>query len=71
MQTGFGRTGEKFMFQHYGFKPDLICVGKAMGGGYPLMALPAQSVAGYDNSAPGADSPWPRSRKPLASRWDF
>ena len=40
IQAGFGRTGQKFGYEWYGgIKPDLITVGKAMGGGYPLSAL--------------------------------
>ncbi len=39
MQSGFGRTGEKFGFQHYGVTPDLICTGKGMGGGVPLSGV--------------------------------
>ena len=39
MQAGFGRTGKKFGFEHYGVKPDLICVGKAMGNGVPLSGV--------------------------------
>ena len=39
MQAGFGRTGKKFGFEHYGVKPDLICVGKGMGGGFPVSGV--------------------------------
>ncbi len=39
MQSGFGRTGKKFGFEHYDVVPDLICVGKGMGGGVPLSGV--------------------------------
>ena len=39
MQAGFGRTGCKFGFQHYGVTPDLIACGKGMGGGIPLSGV--------------------------------
>jgi len=39
MQSGFGRTGRKFGYEHYGVNPDLICVGKGMGGGYSLSGV--------------------------------
>ena len=31
---GFGRTGRAFAFQHYDFQPDLVCLSKAISGGY-------------------------------------
>lgn len=39
MQAGFGRTGKKFGFEHYGVTPDLIACGKGMGGGVPLSGV--------------------------------
>jgi len=39
VQTGMGRTGRMFAYQHFGVEPDLLLLGKAVGGGYPLAAL--------------------------------
>ena len=42
IQTGFGRTGRMFCYEHDGVVPDLIVVGKALGGG----VLPVSAVIG-------------------------
>ena len=39
IQTGFGRTGALFAFQHYNVQPDIICFAKSFGGGMPLGAF--------------------------------
>lgn len=41
VQTGMGRTGRMFAFQHFGIEPDILLLGKAVGGGYPLAVLAA------------------------------
>jgi acetylornithine/LysW-gamma-L-lysine aminotransferase len=38
VQTGFGRTGKMFAFQHYGLQPDLLCLAKSIAGGIPMGA---------------------------------
>ena len=38
VQTGFGRTGRMFAFQHYGLEPDLLCLAKSIAGGVPMGA---------------------------------
>lgn len=44
IQTGLGRTGKDFCFQHYGIKPDCLILGKALGGGiYPVSAFLADN----------------------------
>jgi len=42
VQTGCGRLGELFGFQHYGVKPDILTLGKGLGGGVPMSAVLAQ-----------------------------
>ena len=39
VQTGFGRTGSLFAFQHFDVIPDILTLAKAMGGGMPLGAF--------------------------------
>ena len=38
VQTGLGRTGEWFAFQHYGVRPDVVTIAKALGNGVPIGA---------------------------------
>ena len=39
IQCGMGRTGEMFAWQHYGVKPDVMTVAKALGNGVPIGAF--------------------------------
>jgi acetylornithine aminotransferase len=42
VQTGIGRTGEIFAFQHYGIQPDVVTVAKGLGNGFPIGAMIAK-----------------------------
>jgi len=38
VQTGFGRTGRMFAYQHYDLAPDILCLAKSIAGGLPMGA---------------------------------
>jgi acetylornithine/N-succinyldiaminopimelate aminotransferase len=44
VQTGIGRTGRMFAFEHTGIRPDIVTLGKGIGGGAPLSALLASDA---------------------------
>lgn len=39
VQTGIGRTGKFFAYENFGIKPDIIALGKGLGGGIPIGAI--------------------------------
>ena len=43
IQSGFGRTGKMFAFEHYEVVPDILCLAKAMAGGMPMGAFISSS----------------------------
>jgi 4-aminobutyrate aminotransferase/(S)-3-amino-2-methylpropionate transaminase len=52
IQTGFGRTGRMFAYEHYGIDPDLVTLAKSLAAGLPLAAV-AGKTAVMGAPAPG------------------
>jgi acetylornithine/succinyldiaminopimelate/putrescine aminotransferase len=50
IQSGFGRTGKFFGYQHYNINPDIILMAKGMGGGLPIGAFAASKALMSDLS---------------------
>ncbi len=51
VQTGVGRTGDLFAYQHTGVEPDIMALAKALGGGFPIGACLATTEAGKGMTA--------------------
>ena len=47
VQTGMGRTGKMFAFEHHGLQPDIVTLGKGMGGGLPISAVLARGEVAH------------------------
>jgi acetylornithine/N-succinyldiaminopimelate aminotransferase len=54
IQTGMGRTGKLFAYEHAGIAPDIMTLGKGIGGGVPLAALLAtEQVSCFEHGDQG------------------
>jgi 4-aminobutyrate aminotransferase-like enzyme len=61
VKTGFGRSGHMFAGERWGLEPDLVCLGKAMGGG----VMPIGAVLGSERAMGGFDD------VPTGSTWSW
>ena len=53
VQTGMGRTGKLFAYQHYGMEPDLMTLAKSLGNGVPIGAFVVNSKIKQEVLTPG------------------
>jgi len=54
VQTGFGRTGTWFAYEHYGIKPDIMTMAKALGSGFPIGAMASREDLLFGRGEHGA-----------------
>jgi predicted acetylornithine/succinylornithine family transaminase len=66
VQTGLGRTGKWFAFEHFGIRPDVVTLAKALGNGVPIGACwaTAEAAGGFD----AGDHATTFGGQPLAAR---
>ncbi len=65
VQTGLGRTGKMFGFEHFSIKPDIMTLSKMLGGGFPIGACLATN--GYEDVFEPGDHASTFGGSPLAS----
>jgi 4-aminobutyrate aminotransferase-like enzyme len=61
VKSGFGRSGTMFAVERWGVEPDLLCLGKAMGGGVmPIGAVlgTERAMGGFDDLSTGSTWSW-------------
>ena len=63
VQTGMGRTGNFFGYEHYGIEPDIMSLAKALGNGFPVGAIIAKDAVMRPSS------PGPMHRHSEGTRW--
>jgi len=56
VQTGFGRTGKLFAWEHYGVVPDIMTMAKALGNGTPVGAFMTTDTIAASYTRPGAST---------------
>ncbi len=56
IQSGFNRTGRLFACEHFGVTPDIMCLSKALGNGFPIAAFIATEPVARSHDTPGAST---------------
>jgi 4-aminobutyrate aminotransferase/4-aminobutyrate aminotransferase/(S)-3-amino-2-methylpropionate transaminase len=56
IQTGFNRTGRWFACEHWGVRPDVMAISKAMGNGFPIAAFVTTDAIAASYTRPGAST---------------
>ena len=67
MITGLGRTGKRWGIDHTGVRPDIVTIGKAFGGGFPLSGLLTTDEIAAGQAV--GRTPRARRRATAATRW--